>query len=99
MKNMIHIAAALLLSCTIAIASDVKIEPDVVFSSHIEQLDNRQEVLNILAGMIRSRGWRCDSISSARKLVFAKGFEIACNWFDYQYLIKDRGGQWVVTLK
>ena len=80
-------------------ASAVEVEPDAILGSKVEELDNRQQVLNALVNLIQTRGWKCDSISAARKLFFSRGFEVQCNWFAYKYVIKDRGGRWVVTLK
>lgn len=48
--------------------------------------------------MIRARGWRCDTISSLQWFAFSRGFYVRCNNFRYTYEIKDRGGNWVVTL-
>ena len=48
---------------------------------------------------IRATGWRCDSISSVRPLILSRGYVFVCNSFRYEYEIKDRGGNWVVTLK
>lgn len=93
------LVAASLLSTAAAFAQDVRIEPDAVLGSDVENLSNLQEVLNAFAGMIRRNGWRCDSISAARKFMFSRGFTVICNDYAYEYEIRDRGGQWVATLK
>lgn len=51
------------------------------------------------AGMIRARGWRCDSVSAIRPFVFSTGFTMICNGFRYEYDFTDRGGNWVVELQ
>ena len=66
------LVAASLLSTAAAFAQDVRIEPDAVLGSDVENLSNLQEVLNAFAGMIRRNGWRCDSISAARKFMFSR---------------------------
>ena len=76
----------------------VRVEPDAIFGSNLKSLDNRQKVLEELVGKIRARGWKCDSISSARTLVFSRGFEVNCNGYAYEYVIEDKGGKWVVRL-
>lgn len=80
-------------------AQPVQVEADAILGSKLSKLHNRQEVLDALASMIRLYGWRCDSISAARFLVFSRGYKIVCNRYAYEYLIKDRGGRWVVTLE
>ncbi len=55
-------------------------------------------MLNAAATVIRAYGYRCDSISSARPLVWSTGIKVICNQFSYAYLIQDKGGNWVVTL-
>ena len=80
-------------------AKQTPVEPEAVLGSTIKELPNRQEVLDELVRMIRARGWRCNTISSARMMVFSRGFEMTCNGFAYEYEIRDRGGRWVVTLE
>ena len=79
----------------------VAVHPRVVLDSVIEELSEaeRRHLLGSLASMVRIMGWRCDEISSARRLMLSKGFKISCNRFDYTYLIQDRGGNWTVSLK
>lgn len=90
--------AAVALTTTLS-AHAVEVEHEALFDETIENLPNRQEVLDALAAMVEIRGWRCDSISSARTLLLSRGFKISCNRFDYTYLIRDRGGNWIVSLK
>ncbi len=90
---------AMMLLSTNALANDVRIEPDAVIGEDMQKFDNLQEVLNAFALMIRLRGWKCDSISAARRFVFSRGFTVICNDYAYEYEIKDRGGNLVVTLE
>ena len=86
-------------AAVILAAGKTPVEPDAVLGSTIKELPNRQEVLDELVRMIRARGWRCNTISSARMMVFSRGFEVSCNGYAYEYEIRDRGGRWVVTLE
>ncbi len=100
MRRMLLAAmAAFLLWPSAVVAQDVRVEKDALFGSEFKKLENRQEVLNAFATMIRAHGWRCDSISVARKFVFSRGFTVICNNYAYEYGIEDRGGRWVVTLE
>ena len=92
------VLAAAVLTITLS-AHAVEVEHEALFDETIENLPNRQEILDALAAMVEMRGWRCDSISSARTLLLSRGFEIKCNRFSYTYLIRDRGGNWIVSLK
>lgn len=76
----------------------VPVEPDAIIASNVRDLDNRQAVLDKLVGLIRARGWKCDSISSARKHVFSRGFDVSCDGFAYSYAAEDKGGTWVARL-
>ena len=86
-------------AANVSAGGSVRLEPDAVLGPTVGGMENRQELFDELVGMIRMRGWRCDSISSARTLFFSRGFEVGCNLYAYQYLLKDEGGNWVVTLK
>lgn len=99
MKVLLAVMVAAILWSTASHAQDVRLEPDAILGSEFKKLSNRQKVLNALATMIRLKGWRCDSISVARKFVFSRGFTVICNRFAYEYEVKDRGGRWVVTLE
>ena len=94
------VATAVLASPTVS-AQSVSVHPEAVLGSTFTELSEakRLELLGALATMVRTKGWRCDEIASARRLMLSKGFKISCNLFDYTYLIQDRGGNWTVTLK
>ena len=76
----------------------VPVESDAVLGSTIKSSENRQAILDELVGYVRARGWKCDSISAARKHVFSRGFDLSCNGFAYQYAVEDKGGTWVARL-
>ena len=52
-----------------------------------------------MAAMVRLYGYRCDSISSAREWLLSYGYTLNCNGFRYEYELRDKGGNWVVTVK
>lgn len=57
------------------------------------------DALALLVGMVRLRGYRCDTVNAARPfLLVGQGFVLDCNGFRYRYSIEDRGGNWTVTL-
>ena len=93
------VALALAMSTPLSISA-IEIESDAILGPKLMSIKHarRQTVLDELAGMIRLWGWRCDTISSARLLVFSTGYKVSCNRYRYTYLIQDRGGRWVVEL-
>lgn len=70
------------------------IEPDAT----IGDFEDPNAVIRELVGLVRSYGYKCDSVSHARRLFFKPGFEIQCNNLRYTYQVVDRGGRWVVCL-
>lgn len=72
------------------------IEPNATIS---EQLKNESAVVEALAKQVRGNGYRCDSISVARMMLWSRGFVLVCNRFAYEYEIEDKGGRWRVTVK
>ena len=72
----------------------VPLEPDAIIGSDVGE--NR---INTLIKMVRESGHRCDTVSSARELVFSTGYQLVCNQYRYEYLIQDKGGRWVVTVE
>ncbi len=72
----------------------ITIEPsDVEFLSLVPV-----DAVNIAATLVKARGYACDSVSSARKLIAGRGYNLHCNSYRYSYTIEDRGGNWVVSL-
>lgn len=64
-----------------------------------EKLEGRTDILEGMANLVRANGYRCDSISAARPMVFSRGFVLVCNGFAYEYQLEDKGGRWRVTVK
>ena len=62
----------------------------------IGDFENPAPLLLELANLIKLWGYRCDSISVARTLMFKPGFKIVCNNYRYKYEIVDKGGIWTV---
>jgi hypothetical protein len=91
--------AAILLT-TPAFAQNVPIEPDAYLSP--PDTVPRSQLLAAMdasVALIRASGWRCDTISGFRVLLWETGYNIHCNQFRYHYEVKDRGGRWVAELK
>lgn len=72
------------------------LEPNVVM---LEEHKTNTGALNSLVHLVRSNGFKCDSISAMRPFLTSRGFTLTCNRFDYQYEIEDKGGNWKVTVK
>ena len=70
-------------------------EPDAIIADSMTEA-----VIDDLIRLVRGAGYRCDSVSAASHAVFTAGrFTLSCNEFRYEYLIEDRGGNWVVTVE
>lgn len=52
-----------------------------------------------LSSIVRSKDYRCDSISAARPMILSRGFVLVCNNFHYAYDIRDKGGRWQVEVE
>lgn len=80
--------------------SAIEIESDAILGPKLMGIKHarRRTVLDELAGMVRLWGWRCDTISSARLLVFSTGYKVSCN--RYRYTSSETvaaGGSWNST--
>ncbi|HHX8286271.1 MULTISPECIES: hypothetical protein [Vibrio] len=73
----------------------IPVENDAVISKDFE---NNPQLYEEVANLIRLYGYKCDSLSALRPMVFSRGFVAVCNRFSYTYEIEDKGGRWVVTL-
>lgn len=73
-------------------ASATTIEPDA-------QVGVTRDVAISLAELIKIYGYRCDSISGARKFLTGRGFVVNCNNYRYTYEIEDKGGRWVISVQ
>lgn len=63
------------------------------------ELKGKTQTLEAMVTLVKAYGYRCDSISAARPMVWSRGYTLVCNGFHYEYEIKDKGGQWLVTVK
>ena len=61
--------------------------------------DLSQKVMQSMAILVLSQGYRCDSISGARSRASRRAFLLHCNDSYYTYEIKDMGGRLIVLVK
>ena len=73
------------------------IESNAIISKNVSS--RADTVIPALVGMVKAYGWRCDSVSAAREMVFSSGYVLICNQFSYEYEIIDKGGRWFVKVK
>ena len=81
-----------------------QIPPIEPYAAIDDGFENRDGVIGDLVRIVRSNGWRCDSISAAmRKLPLFNpskfGFKLSCNNNMYEYEIRNRGGIWVACIE
>ena len=50
-------------------------------------------------GAIQNNGYKCDEVNEMLPLTLSEGFTVYCNDFNYEYELKDVGGNWEVTVK
>lgn len=90
------IVAATLASMSICSFAATPIEPNAVIDKGFTRTS---EVIEELVGLVRANGYRCDSVSVARRMFAASGFVMLCNNARYEYEIEDKGGRWRVAVK
>ena len=90
------IIAAILMSTSIYASAATPIEPNAVIDSGFTKT---AQVIEELVGLVRANGYRCDSVSVARRMLMSSGFVLLCNSARYEYEIEDKGGRWRVTVK
>ena len=59
--------------------------------------DSEKSTLQIIDAAIelaRGNGYRCDSVSGFRPMLFTRGFKLICNNYSYAYDIEDHGAGW-----
>lgn len=71
------------------------VEPDADIDG---ALKHETKLISGLVGLVRARGYRCDTISAIKPFTVSNGFKLACDRFNDRYDIKDRGGQMVITV-
>jgi len=96
MKNLVSLAAAALLTGTPALSAPL--EDGAQYTTRWSK-SHAQTLANDASGMIRTRGYRCDTISSISIWFSGKGYTVKCNGYRYHYEIEDKGGRWTVSLK
>jgi hypothetical protein len=97
MKNkFIKVMVAILLLYGGVVFADTPIEPDAIISPEFQ---NHKGAMEDAVLLVRTRGWRCDSISGFASMTFSRGFHLYCNKYSYEYDIEDKGGKWTATLK
>jgi hypothetical protein len=71
------------------------VEPDADIDS---TLKDETKLISGLVGLVRARGYRCDTISAVKTFSTSNGFKLACDRFSDKYDIKDRGGHLVISV-
>jgi len=92
-KNRVRVAAQSATAMADTLGEPV--EPDADIDN---ALKDETKLISGLVGLVRARGYRCDTISAVKTFSTSKGFKLACDRFSEKYDIKDRGGQLVITV-
>jgi hypothetical protein len=79
-----------------ATAPTVPIEPDAAID---DSLKSETKLMAELVTAVRTKEFRCDSISTLRSLQNSHGYKLVCNGFQHRYNIEDKGGRWAVTVE
>jgi hypothetical protein len=95
-KFAVLVLTAIVLFIPITSFGGTPIENSVLINQKLRQ---NPDVLESLVTFTKAHGYRCDSISAADILMLSRGYELVCNNFAYKFLIKDKGGKWVITVK
>jgi hypothetical protein len=80
----------------VAAPPNVPIEPNAVID---DKLKSDMKLMRELVTVVRTKEFRCDSISALRPLQSSHGYKLACNRLQYKYNIEDRSGHWVATVE
>ena len=94
MKKVLLVFLVILLA-PISSSGGTPIEEGANINCSFEGGEMTLEELPIIAA---NHGYKCDSISTIRKMVFSDGFVLACNNSAYQYKIKKTAGHWFVIV-
>jgi hypothetical protein len=92
-KNRVRVAAQSATATADTLGEPV--EPDADIDN---ALKTETKLISGLVGLVRARGYRCDTISAVKTFSTSKGFKLACDRFGDKYDIKDRDGQLVITV-
>lgn len=47
--------------------------------------------------LIKSAGYKCDTVDKVNQFIMGRGYTVYCNGFKYSYEMEDVGGRWVIT--
>jgi hypothetical protein len=72
-------------------ASGVPIEPNASIDA---RLKDETKLMSGLVALLRSRGYPCGTLSSARPFSTSNGFKLACDRARYRYAIENDNGSW-----
>ena len=96
-SSIIALLMAIILLFAIQTFAGPPIESNAIISSAVNARSTT--IIPVLVEMVTASGWRCDSVSAAREMVFSRGYVLVCNQFSYEYEIIDKGGRWFVKVK
>jgi hypothetical protein len=74
------------------------VETDASIYSEHDDLTISLKAVDFLVSIVRSNGYKCDSVSAWRPWITSRGSTLTCNGFRYSYELADKGGNWVVTV-
>lgn len=101
--KLIMLGLALLSMNTFAKSQDERLAEKMVNSIKIENNAELFKTVNhtqakALGAMVKANGYRCNSISSVYPFVRSKGYTVYCNNYQYNYEIRDMGGNWEIVV-
>lgn len=88
------IIATSLFVVSMSVMAATPIEPRAVIDRELSP-----QIIEGMTALARGRGYSCDSVTVARKMLVGNGFVLVCNNARYEYEIEDKGGNWIFTVK
>lgn len=86
--------------------SDVKSEniiqsPLIEADAYIANSENPEiiKAVEFAVSLIKSNGYRCDTVTRFRSKAFKETVEVSCNQHQYFYDVRDEGGIWKVKVE
>jgi hypothetical protein len=79
-------------------ASTAKGFPIEAHASIDDRLKGETKLMSGLVALLRSRGYSCAAISSARPLSTSNGFKLTCDRSQYRYDIENDNGSWLIKI-
>jgi hypothetical protein len=64
-----------------------------------DSLKGETKLMKDMVALLRSRGYQCDAISSARPFSTSNGFRLACDHSRFRYEIEPNKGGWDIRAK